>query len=339
MTRVTIADIARHAGTSTAVVSYVLNPGTRPVSDKLRARVTKAMDELDYRPDRHARALRRRRRWGQIGLLVPDLTFPLYATIVGCVVREGRARSQLVITGNTGFDTTVEAELVHGFTDVGVDGLIVAGVLDGQATARACEAARIPIVWMHNNRHVVGSKVVNADHVLAGRLATEHLVQHGRRDIVFVGGFTEDVTTSGDRDTVYQRYLGYESVVGDGGRHVATDLTLKGAYRQVSDFLAQHHPVGGLVVGTYGQAAAVLRAVTDAGLRVPDDLAVVAFDGDTRNSYGQIVLTTVQQHVEVMASTALDLVLGIRRQTDPSAESFDVYLSAGDSCGCEKPSG
>jgi LacI family transcriptional regulator len=339
MKRVTIADIARHAGTSTAVVSYVLNPGSRPVSDKLRARVTTAMDELDYRPDRNARALRRRRRWGQIGLLVPDLTFPLYATIVGCIVREGRARHQLVITGNTGFDTAVETELVQGFADVGVDGLIVAGVLDGEKTARVCQAARIPIAWMHNNRNVVGSKVVNADHVEAGRLASEHLVLHGRKDVLFVGGFTEEITASGDRDTVYQRYLGYESVMGDGKRHIATDLTLKDAYLRVSDFLAEHDPVDGLVVGTYGQAAAVLRAVTDAGLRVPDDVAIVAFDGDTRNSYGQIVLTTVQQQVDAMARTALDLVLGFRRETDVPADPFGVYLSTGDSCGCDMSPG
>src|SRR4051812_14253353 len=108
MKRVTIADIAHRAGTSTAVVSYVLNPGSRPVSDVLRARVTAAMDELDYRPDRNARGLRLQSQWGQIGLLVPDLTFPLYAALAGCITRQGRARRQLVITGNTGFDVATE---------------------------------------------------------------------------------------------------------------------------------------------------------------------------------------------------------------------------------------
>src|SRR4051812_35974126 len=61
--RVTLADVARRAGTSTAVVSYVLNDGPRPVSEALRARVLEALDDLDYRPDRIARALRRPSRW------------------------------------------------------------------------------------------------------------------------------------------------------------------------------------------------------------------------------------------------------------------------------------
>jgi LacI family transcriptional regulator len=336
---VTIADIARRAGTSTAVVSYVLNPGSRPVSEALRARVTEAMDDLDYRPDRHARGLRRQSHWGQIGLLVPDLTFPLYAALTGYITRQGRARSQLVITGNTGFDVATEAELVRGFADVGVDSLLVTGILDGHACARICRLARIPLVWVHTNRDIVGSKVVTADHVQAGRLAVQHLIDHGRTKIAFVGGFTEHDTTSGDRDTVQQRYTGYQSVVGAESRHVPTDLTLKGAYRMVRQHLADSVAPDGIVVATYGQAAAVLRALADTGLKVPEDVAVVAFDGDNRNAYGQTILTTVQQPLEAMTEVALDLALGLRSESTGPPALFEVNLSRGESCGCAVPPG
>ncbi len=335
----TIADIARRAGTSTAVVSYVLNPGSRPVSEALRARVTEAMDDLDYRPDRHARGLRRQSHWGQIGLLVPDLTFPLYAALAGSITRQGRGRRQLVITGNTGFDVATEAELVRGFADVGVDSLLVTGILDGNACARICRLARIPVIWVHTNRDIVGSKVVTADHVQAGRLAVQHLIDHGRTAIAFVGGFTEQDTTSGDRDTVHQRYAGYRSVVGADTRHIPTDLTLKGAYRMVREHLASSSAPDGVVVGTYGQAAAVLRALADSGLKVPDDVAVVAFDGDNRNAYGQIILTTVQQPLESMTEAALDLALGLRPESTSPPELFEVSLSRGESCGCAVPPG
>ncbi|QEN17505.1 LacI family transcriptional regulator [Mycobacterium sp. ELW1] len=331
--------MARRAGTSTAVVSYVLNPGSRPVSDALRARVTEAMDDLDYRPDRHARGLRRQSQWGQIGLLVPDLTFPLYAALAGSITRQGRARRQLVITGNTGFDVDTEAELVRGFADVGVDSLLVTGILDGAACARICGLSRIPVVWVHTNRDIVGAKVVTADHVQAGRLAVQHLIEHGRTSIAFVGGFTEQDTTSGDRDTVQQRYAGYQSVVGAVPRHVPTDLTLKGAYREVRKHLAASVPPDGIVVGTYGQAAAVLRALADSGLKVPDDVAVVAFDGDNRNAYGQIILTTVQQPLEAMTEVALDLALGLRSESNCPPALFEVSLSPGESCGCAVPPG
>ncbi|WP_207843035.1 LacI family DNA-binding transcriptional regulator [Williamsia soli] len=108
--RPTVADVAQRAGTSTAAVSYVLIDGPRPVSNFLRARVTRAIEELDYRPNRRAQALRRQRRWRQIGLLVPDLTLPLFGEFVGSVERQARTQDHLTMIGNTGYDPERELE-------------------------------------------------------------------------------------------------------------------------------------------------------------------------------------------------------------------------------------
>lgn len=329
-----MADVARRAGTSTAVVSYTLNPGTRPVSDELRSRVLAAVEELGYRPDRYAQALRRGRRWGQIGLVVPDVTLPLYGTLVGHIEREGRARHQLVVVGNTGFDADVEAELVRGLIGAGIDGLVVASTVDGEQVARLSDAARLPVVWVHNHRGAAPSDVVGSDHRQAGRLAAEHLVDvHHRTRLAFVGGFTDDDVRTGDRETVRDRFTGFASVAGDSAIQIKTDLTLAGAYAAVTSHLAASSGLDGLVVGTYGQAAGALRAVTDAGLRVPEDVAVMAFDGDPRNSYAPIVLSTVQQHVDQIAAAALDRVLAgaTEQKTSPS---IAVFLSCSESCGC-----
>ncbi|WP_028922130.1 LacI family DNA-binding transcriptional regulator [Pseudonocardia acaciae] len=336
--RVTLADVARRAGTSTAVVSYVLNDGPRPVSAALRAKVLTALDELDYRPDRIARALRRRRRWGLIGLLVPDVTMPLFGTLAGRIELEARGRGQLVMVGNTGYDPAVEAEFVESFADAGMDGLIVVGGADGPTTARVCGRARVPLVWVHNNRNLTDSRIVRADHAHAGALAARHLVlAHRCRAVAFVGGFTEEEVEFGDRETVAERYRGYESVVGArAARPVPTDLTLAGAYRAVCGYLADNQPPDGLIAGTYGQAAAVLRAVTDAGLRVPRDIALVTFDGDARNAYARPVLTTVRQDIDTIARQALDLLL---RPGDTAAalDDVEVHLHTGESCGCREP--
>ncbi|MBB5918194.1 LacI family transcriptional regulator [Nocardia transvalensis] len=332
--RVTLADVARRAGTSTAVVSYVLNDGPRPVSDALRARVVAALNELDYRPDRIARALRRPRRWRQIGLLVPDLRLPLFGALVGHIEVEARRRDHLTLIGNTGYDPEREIEFVGAFADSGIDGLIVVGGVAGVATAGLCAQARIPIVWVHNNRGPVDSPVVGADHVRAGALATDHLVvEHRRADVVFVGGFTPDDAEHGDRETVAQRYEGYATMAGPAARAIRTDLTPAGAYHAVSRHLAAGMAPGGLVVGTYGQAAAVIRAVTDAGVRVPADIAVVGFDGDVTNTYGQLTLTTVQQPIDAIARRALDRIL--RARPDPEdLVPLEVSLSRGETCGC-----
>jgi LacI family transcriptional regulator len=336
--RPTLADVAARAGTSTAVVSYVLNNGPRPVSDTLRAKVVAAVDELNYRPDRVAQALRRPRRWRQIGLLVPDLTMPLYGAFVGRVEVEARARDHLTMVGNTGFDPEREVEFAGAFADVGIDGLIVVGAVDAAATSRLCVQARIPVVWVHNSRGAIDSPIVGADHVRGGRLAAQHLIgTHGCADIVFVGGLSGDDVEYGDRETVVQRYLGFSSVVGESARTIRTDLTAAGSYAAVSAYLRTcARPPQGLVVGTYGQSAAVLRAVVDAGLHIPDDIRIVGFDATTANSYRPIILTTVQQPIEAITRRALSRLLDedAGKAQTADAEPLDVTLNPGETCGC-----
>lgn len=329
--RPTLADVAGRAGTSTAVVSYVLNNGPRPVSDLLRAKVLRAIDELNYRPDGRARALRRPRRWRQIGLLVPDLTLPLFGQFVGRIEVEARARDHLTLIGNTGYDPERELEFATAFSEVGVDGLLVVGAANAPETAKLCRQERIPVVWMHNIRGEVEADIVGVDHVRAGELLARHLLDtHGCRDVAFVGGFTEADVRLGDRETVQQRFEGVVSVVGGGISLIRTDLTPDGAYSAVSAHLDDtDRPPGAFVVGTYGQSAATIRAIADAGLRIPQDIRVVGFDGAVTD-YGRLRLTTVQQPVDALARQALGRLLG----DAPAAEILDPSLRIGDTCGC-----
>ncbi|MGW5381355.1 LacI family DNA-binding transcriptional regulator [Nocardia sp. NPDC003963] len=339
--RPTLTDVAARAGTSTAVVSYVMNDGPRPVSDRLRARVLAAADELGYRPDRHARALRRPRRWRQIGLLVPDMTMPLYGAFAGRIEIEARARDHLTMMGNTGFDPERELEFAEAFTDVGIDGLIVVGAVDAPETGKICARARIPVVWVHNTRGHIEAPIVGGDHIGAGRLAAGHLVEsHGCEKFVFVGGFTAHDVRHGDRETVAQRYRGFAAAVGDRGEAVHTDLTAGGAYAAVGAYLRRSpEPPHGMVIGTSGQAAAAMRAVTDAGLRIPEDVRVVGFDADTTNAFGQITLTSVQQPIDTITRTALARLLDPSNGDTAAGRPVPmaVTLGIGESCGCEQP--
>ncbi|OLP00898.1 LacI family transcriptional regulator [Mycolicibacterium porcinum] len=322
--------MASRAGTSTAVVSYVLNNGPRPVSELLRSKVNRAIDELNYRPDARGRALRRSRRWRQIGLLVPDLTLPLFGQFVGRIEVEARARDHLTLIGNTGYDPERELEFATAFAEVGVDGLLVVGAANAPQTAELCQQERIPVVWMHNIRGDVEADIVRVDHAYAGELLTRHLLDvHDCHDIAFVGGFTEDDVRHGDRETVQQRFEGVASGVDHEVPLIRTDLTPSGAYAAVSAFLNGATPAPrALVVGTYGQTAATVRAIIDAGLRVPGDIRVVGFDGAAVD-YGQLRLTAIQQPVDALARLALGRLLG-----DHSDDDITPTLRVGETCGC-----
>ena len=333
--RPTLADVASRAGTSTAVVSYVLNNGPRPVSESLRAKVTSAIDELGYRPDLRARALRRPRRWQQVGLLVPDLTLPLFGEFVGRIEVEARARDHLTMIGNTGYDPERELEFTTAFAEVGIDGLVVIGAANAQEVARLCGQERIPVVWMHSIRGEVDAEIVGVNHVEAGELVTRHLVeQHECRDIAFVGSFTETDVRHGDRETVQQRFSGVAAVLDENVPIIRTDLTAAGAYASVREFLqSPTRPPQGFVVGTYGQTAATIRAIVDSGLDIPGDIRVVGFDG-SRNDYGQFQLTAAQQPVDVLARRALSQLL----DDTTTAEPITPSLRIGNTCGCPPPS-
>jgi LacI family transcriptional regulator len=325
-----LADVASRAGTSTAVVSYVLNNGPRPVSQSLRAKVIDAIEELDYRPDRRARALRRPRRWRQIGLLVPDLTLPLFGEFVGRLEIEARNRDHLTVIGNTGYDPEREIEFATAFVEVGIDGLVVIGAANAPETARLCHQERVPVVWLHNIRGDVAVDIVGVDHAAAAELVTHHLLdRHGCRDITFVGGFTEADVRHGDRETVRQRFAGASAAIGRAMPLIRTDLTPAGAYRAVTAALGRAVP-DAFVVGTYGQAFATIRAVADAGLTVPHDVRVVTFDGG-HNDHGVPRLTAAQQPVDEIVRRALgDLLEGRAAGAGP----LTAALRVGDTCGC-----
>ncbi len=326
--RPTLADVAKLAGTSTAVVSYVINDGPRPVSASLRAKVTAALESLDYRPDRRAQALRRPRRWQQIGLLVPDLSMPLFAAYAQRFESAGRDRGHLTLIGNTGFDADRELEFARSFTQVGVDGLIVVGSVAAEATADLCRRSHVPVVWTHSVRGAAGTAVVSANHRLAGRLIGEHLTSvHRVSTAAFVGG-VDEAAERGDRETVAQRLDGLISS-GLSVTTVPTDLTAASAYRAVGDLLRSGSRPDAVVSGTLGQTDATIRAITDAGLTVPHDIRLASFDGPG-SAYREPVPTTAVLPVPAVVDRALDAL----ESKDVDACVPGVTLRVGQTCGC-----
>lgn len=115
---------------------------------------------------------------------------------------------------------------------------------------------------------------------------------------------------------------------------IRTDLTASGAYAGVREFLQRSaRPPAGLVVGTFGQAHAALRAVTDSGLDVPGDVRVVGFDR-AENDYGQFLITAAQQPVDTITRRALSRLLDESADELPADEPIAATLSIGNTCGC-----
>ncbi len=124
MAKVTRDDVARLAGTSTAVVSYVINNGPRPVAPATRERVLAAIKELGYRPDRVAQAMASRRT-DLIGLIIPDARQPFFGEMAHAVEQAASERGKMVLVGNTDYVGEREVHYLRAFLGMRVSGLIL----------------------------------------------------------------------------------------------------------------------------------------------------------------------------------------------------------------------
>src|SRR5690349_16315025 len=169
-------DVARRAGVSVAVVSYVVNNGPRPVAPETRQRVLEAIEELGYRPDTVARQLRTGRS-NVVGVVLPDLSLPHFGELTHVLSELAAERSQQLIIASTDWDATAERQQLEFLAGRRVDGVVLMSVEPSQ-----------DFQWLVD----LGTKVVVIDRpeaaVNGARAATSHLVEHGHRRIGFVGG-------------------------------------------------------------------------------------------------------------------------------------------------------
>ncbi len=141
-------DVARLAGTSTAVVSYVINNGPRPVAPATRERVLAAIKELGYRPDRVAQAMASRRT-DLIGLIVPDARQPFFAEMAHAVEQAAAERGKMVLVGNSDYLDEREVHYLRAFLGMRVSGLILISQGPSEHAAAEIDAWDARVVLLH----------------------------------------------------------------------------------------------------------------------------------------------------------------------------------------------
>lgn len=323
-----MADVARLAGTSTTVVSYVVNGTDRPVAPGTKERVQAAIARLDYRPNRAARALRiRSQRF--IGLVVPATADPFYVAFADAVQASAMRRGYLTLTGSSGFNPDQEAALLEGLVDEEVAGVILVGLGESRDLRTVLQTSPIPAVFLHHRPvGLTGPLVTIANRQWAQR-ATEHLLEHGYRDLALL-------THADDDGPVGERMRGFlDAVRAAGADHVlwrADGYDRQAGSRATLAALADHpRPPRGLVVATDELAFGALHALASRQVGVPEDIAVISMDGVRETSTSVPELSTVSEPFEAMGEAAVALLLDAGSDQD---RVFDCELTLRASCGC-----
>jgi LacI family transcriptional regulator len=325
-------DVARRAGTSPAVVSYVLNNGPRPVAAATRARVERAMVELGYRPNLVARALRSARS-GTIGLVVPDSTEPFFTELVHAVEQAAFRHGSLVLLGNSAFSPERERRYAEALASMRVDGLLVVRAeVDRPVPAEYLCGLSVPLVFVNNRapRGLAAPSVVLANH-RGGGLAAQHLLEHGYRRIGCVTG----TARSGP---VAERARGLVSALRWAGAPtpamLRTSLDRASARAELRDWLDAPDRPEAVMATTDGLALDVLSVAAELALRVPDDLAVLGFGGISAGAHSWPPLTTLGHSFAAFGAAALDTLKVSGRPDQARARVLEVALIRRRSCGC-----
>lgn len=314
---VTRNDVADYAGVSTAVVSYVVNEGPRKVAPETRDRVLEAIRVLGYRPNATARALRMGTT-RTFGLITPDGGNPLFAELAKAIDREAAARGFVVLQTSADGDPATENAKIAELVARQVSGL----VLVAPTADPALEDVEVPVIAINRVLPATGS--VRPAYREGARRGVEHLISHGHRRIgLVIGGAGHP-----------ERELGWGDALAAAGLPegpiARTTFSRGGGYRAGQTLL--HDRPTAIFASSDLQAIGVLRALHEAGARVPEDVALVAFDGTRETEYTWPPLTVVRQPVEELARQAVSRLIEGEDSTEALTVPTELVLRR--SCGC-----
>ncbi|MEL6892254.1 MAG: LacI family DNA-binding transcriptional regulator, partial [Actinomycetota bacterium] len=298
---VTLDDVARVSGVSRAAASRALN-GRDGVRDDVRTRVRHVADSLGYRPNRAARTLASGRA-SVVGLIMPSEELrvdPYGASLLQAVANAADRHDEGLMLHLAASEPrrAVSAMLRDGL----IDGVVVSAIALGSGWVDELLDARMPTVLLGGHVERADVHTVEVENVESTAALVAHLVDCGCRRIANIRGRTSRVDAR-------QRFEGFRLGLERAGLELDPDLVVDGDYvradaRDVTTGLLSLRP-DAIVAANDESAIGALAAIRAAGLRVPDDVAVVGFDGTAAIEGLDLELTTVQQPFEEMSDLAV----------------------------------
>lgn len=304
---VTMLDIARDVNVSVVTVSKVLRNQGR-ISEATRKLVLRRARELNYQMNWVARSLVTRRTY-TIGLVLPEFAHPFFGEIARAVGRTVRPHGYHLLISSFEEDPEVEASEVDSLLARQVDGLIIASAqpLRQLTMFKRVQQRKTPLVLIDRPVPGLSACFVGVDNAAIGMLGTEHLIKHGCRRIAHLRGPEVGIAE--------QRLEGYNKALLKAGMRLSSDYVVTGGrgdesgYEGMRHLLRLNQPPDGVFCFNDPVAIGAMRAVLEAGLRLPCDVALVGAGNVHYSDMLSVPLTTIDQRTSRIGELASELLL------------------------------
>jgi LacI family transcriptional regulator len=327
-------DIARDLKVSAITVSKALR-GHQDISRATRERVLQRIRELGYEPNIAARSLATGRSF-IVGLIVPDLVHPFFGEIAKAISQVLRSKGYSLLISSSEEDPELERTELDALLARQVDAILLATtfkstVEPGNPFDRII-SNRVPLVLLDRDVPGLHAAFVGVDDEEVGLMATRHLLEKGCRRIAHLAG--------PDISTARGRLEGYRKALQSAGLGVRSDYVIRipsadsrsaeNGFEAMQQLLRRDPPPDGIFCFNDEAATGALRAILDAGLRIPEDMAVIGVGNMTNTDFLKVPLTTIDQNSIEMgrnaAVTALELIAKTTMRTHSEVNIVPIRL-------------
>ncbi len=329
LSKTTIADIAREAGVSAMTVSRFLS-GKGPVAKETARRIQEVIDRFGYQPNYLARSLSSKKSM-VIGVTIPRIEHALLdnylAQALSGITDAALSHDYRVMLFPFNPNEGDPNEFVNLFRSKMIDGLVMVKTLHGDERIRLLARHQLPFVLVNHKYYAPNVHFIDVNNEQGMRLVVEYLLKKGHRKIAFVSG---DLRETNARD----RLNGFRKVMEQNGLEVRDDWIVYGQFnRQIAYeksaylFSDSEHPDAVVCSDDY-MAIGVIQRIKEAGLRVPEDVAVTGFDDIEIAAYTRPALTTVRQPIEKIGRLAGETLLRLLKKSNktPTRRLLKVEL-------------
>ena len=310
-------DIAKDLGLSQATVSKVLREHP-DIGEKTRQRVLERVKELDYQPNPLARSLVTGRSY-LIGLIAPSLLHPFFAEVAKALSAAIRDKGYSLIVSSSEEDPELEKEEISRMLNRRLDALVIASAGTNIEQFERMDSRGQPFVLIDRDLPGLAANFVGINDEKAGWLATQHLIDMGCRRIAHIRGH--------DQSTGLGRFEGYRQALQKHGIPYSKDLVVQGSQvdtettregEEAMRLLLERNPKpDGVFCFNDPLAIGAMMTILDAGLRIPEDIALIGCGNLPINNCLRVGLSSIDQHSQMIGQRAAEIVLSLIESKQP----------------------